>query len=353
MKSRPASVNSARVAARERRNLGNGGFVGKRVEPRDLDAHALADQPEFAEMLGQRRHLGAIAAVERRQRGQRCKRVESRHDVAGRARGVYHGGDVVLARRVAQGSRVSRWYNSHAGRTYASAYPSRFTPCMKLLSSQTSPYARKVRIALAEKKIEYELVEASPWDAGTSVPAINPLGKVPVLMLDDGTALYDSRVIVEYLDTVSPVSRLIPEPSRQRIAVKRWEALADGICDAAVLIVRESKRPARAAERGMDRASARKDRSRPRGFRDRARRQAVVQRRRVFAGRHRHRVRARLSRLAPRGDRLARANTRIARKARRKARRSGSRLWIPLRRPHSTDRIGQGPTSIPSSPQRR
>ena len=115
---------------------------------------------------------------------------------------------------------------------------------MKLLASLTSPYARKVRIAIAEKKIEYELVEVSPWVAGTSVPDYNPLGKVPVLILDDGTALYDSRVIVEYLDTVSPVSRLIPEPSRQRIAVKRWEALADGICDAAVAIVLERKRPA-------------------------------------------------------------------------------------------------------------
>ncbi|MGH8316319.1 MAG: glutathione S-transferase [Steroidobacterales bacterium] len=115
---------------------------------------------------------------------------------------------------------------------------------MKLLASPTSPYARKVRIALAEKKIDCELIEASPWAEGTIVPTYNPLGKVPVLLLDDGTALYDSRVIVEYLDTVSPVSRLIPETSRQRIVVKRWEALADGICDAAVTIVRESARPA-------------------------------------------------------------------------------------------------------------
>jgi glutathione S-transferase len=115
---------------------------------------------------------------------------------------------------------------------------------MKLLASRTSPYARKVRIAIAEKKIECELVEESPWVEGTKVPDYNPLGKVPVLILDDGTALYDSRVIVEYLDTVSPVSRLIPEPSRQRIAVKRWEALADGICDAAAAIVLETKRPA-------------------------------------------------------------------------------------------------------------
>ena len=116
---------------------------------------------------------------------------------------------------------------------------------MKLIASYTSPYARKVRIALAEKKIECDFVEESPWAAQTTVPNYNPLGKVPVLVLDDGTTLFDSRVIVEYLDTVSPVSRLIPEPNRQRIVVKRWEALADGVCDAAVAIVLEGKRPAR------------------------------------------------------------------------------------------------------------
>ena len=116
---------------------------------------------------------------------------------------------------------------------------------MKLIASPTSPYARKVRIALAEKKIEYTLVDDSPWSADSTVPGLNPLGKVPVLVLDDGATLFDSRVIVEYLDTVSPVSRLIPEPSRQRIAVKRWEALADGVCDAAVAIILERKRPTR------------------------------------------------------------------------------------------------------------
>jgi glutathione S-transferase len=116
---------------------------------------------------------------------------------------------------------------------------------LKLIATLTSPYARKVRIALAEKKIEFSLVADSPWVPGNTVADYNPLGKIPVLVLDDGTALYDSRVIVEYLDTVSPVSRLIPEPSRQRIAVKRWEALADGICDAAATIFLEKKRPPR------------------------------------------------------------------------------------------------------------
>ncbi|MEO5765489.1 MAG: glutathione S-transferase N-terminal domain-containing protein [Casimicrobiaceae bacterium] len=114
---------------------------------------------------------------------------------------------------------------------------------MKLIFSSTSPYARKVRVVLAEKKIECQQAELSPWTADNPVHAFSPLGKVPVLMLDDGTALFDSRVIVEYLDNVSPVSRLIPEPSRQRIAVRRWEALADGVNDAAVGIVMERRRP--------------------------------------------------------------------------------------------------------------
>jgi len=120
---------------------------------------------------------------------------------------------------------------------------------MKLIASLTSPYARKVRIVLAEKKIECDLVEDSPWAPDTSVPDYNPLGKVPVLVLDDGTNLFDSRVIVQYLDTVSPVSRLIPETGRQRIAVKRWEALADGVCDAAAAIVIELRRPAKQQSR--------------------------------------------------------------------------------------------------------
>lgn len=115
---------------------------------------------------------------------------------------------------------------------------------LKLIATLTSPYTRKVRIALAEKKIECELEELSPWAVDNPVQAFSPLGKVPVLVLDDGTALYDSRVIVEYIDSVSPVSRLIPEPTRQRILVRRAEALADGICDAALAIVLERRRPA-------------------------------------------------------------------------------------------------------------
>jgi glutathione S-transferase len=107
---------------------------------------------------------------------------------------------------------------------------------MKLIGSLTSPFVRKVRIVAMEKHIDLEFAVDAPWTPDTKVPESNPLGKVPVLVMDDGTTLFDSRVIVEYLDTVTPVSRLIPEGNRQRIAVKRWEALADGVVDAAALI---------------------------------------------------------------------------------------------------------------------
>lgn len=115
---------------------------------------------------------------------------------------------------------------------------------MKLLTSLTSPFGRKIRIVLAEKHIECELVETNPFDPENGLPQINPLGKVPALILDDGAAVYDSRVIAEYLDNISPVSRLIPQDLRQAISVKRREALADGITDAAVLILLERRRSA-------------------------------------------------------------------------------------------------------------
>jgi glutathione S-transferase len=116
---------------------------------------------------------------------------------------------------------------------------------MKLLASLASPYTRKVRVVLAEKKIEceLELVDVNP--AENPVNAHNPLGKVPTLVLDDGTALYDSRVIVEFLDARAPINRLIPDETRDRVTVRRWEALADGVLDAGLLIRYESLREKR------------------------------------------------------------------------------------------------------------
>jgi glutathione S-transferase len=116
---------------------------------------------------------------------------------------------------------------------------------MKLLGSPASPYTRKVRVVLAEKRIEceMELVDVQPIE--NPVNAYNPLGKIPTLLLDDGTALYDSRVIVDFLDARSPISRLIPEETRDRVAVRRWEALADGVLDAGLLVRYESLRERR------------------------------------------------------------------------------------------------------------
>ena len=114
---------------------------------------------------------------------------------------------------------------------------------MKLIGAPASPYVRKTRIVMAEKKIDYEYMIENPWDAASKVPEYNPLGKIPTLVMEDGGAVFDSRVIVEYLDTVNPVNKLIPASGRARVEVRCWEALADGICDAAIAARLESNRP--------------------------------------------------------------------------------------------------------------
>jgi len=106
---------------------------------------------------------------------------------------------------------------------------------MKIIGSITSPYVRKVRIVLAEKKIEADFVLENVWAAETTIGLTNPLGKIPCLVMDDGSGIFDSRVIVEYVDTLSPVGKLIPADGRERAAVKTWEALADGLLDAGIL----------------------------------------------------------------------------------------------------------------------
>ena len=111
---------------------------------------------------------------------------------------------------------------------------------MKLIGSLTSPYVCKVRIVLAEKKLDYQFVPEDVWSAETRIHESNPLGKVPCLIMEGHEAGFDSRVIVEYLDTLSPVGKLIPGSGRERAEVKTWEALADGVMDAAILARMES-----------------------------------------------------------------------------------------------------------------
>ena len=113
---------------------------------------------------------------------------------------------------------------------------------MKLIIAKPSPFARKVRIGLHEKRMEFEELVDLPWNPGAIVSDINPLGKVPVLIPDDGNAIYDSSVIIEYLETLSNEPKLIPTEPIRRVRVRQIEALADGIADAAVLIILEKHR---------------------------------------------------------------------------------------------------------------
>lgn len=106
---------------------------------------------------------------------------------------------------------------------------------MKIIGSTTSPYVRKVRVVMAEKKLDYQFVLEDVWAAHTTIAQTNPLGKIPCLVMESGDVIYDSRVIVEYMDALSPVGKLIPASGRERAEVKTWEALADGVLDAAVL----------------------------------------------------------------------------------------------------------------------
>jgi len=120
---------------------------------------------------------------------------------------------------------------------------------MKLIGSVTSPYVRKVRVVMAEKKLDFSFELENVWVPETTIQELNPLGKIPCLVMEDGSTLYDSRVIAEYLDTISPVCKLLPSNNRERTEVKVWEALADGVLDAAILVFLERR------ERTLDQQS--------------------------------------------------------------------------------------------------
>ena len=133
---------------------------------------------------------------------------------------------------------------------------------LRLIASLTSPYVRKVRIVMAEKRIDCQLEIDDVWSADSRIREFNPLAKVPCLIMEDGGAVFDSRVIVEYLDTMTPLARLIPTNGRERVEVRTWEALADGVLDAAILVrLEKTQRPpeqqsSRWLERQMDKVHA-------------------------------------------------------------------------------------------------
>ncbi len=114
---------------------------------------------------------------------------------------------------------------------------------MRLISATPSPYARKVRIALMEKGIPFELQTEVPWNDDTSLPLHNPLEKLPVLLPDDGTApLFQSSYILEWLERRHPEPPLLPRDDDGILQAKRLEVIADGVCDAVILILFERMR---------------------------------------------------------------------------------------------------------------
>lgn len=112
----------------------------------------------------------------------------------------------------------------------------------QLLSATPSPYARKVRIALAEKGIPFELLTEVPWDKATQTPKYNPLEKLPVLITGDGQSVYESRYILEWLEARHPAPPMLPDDTEGRLAARHLEVLADGVCDAFVLMFWEMHR---------------------------------------------------------------------------------------------------------------
>jgi glutathione S-transferase len=122
---------------------------------------------------------------------------------------------------------------------------------MKLIASLTSPYARKIRVLLLEKGIPFEFVNDPPWEPGNHVSEVNPLGKVPALLTDDGEAFYDSPIVADYLETLGAYAPLLPVDALEALRVKQFEALADGITDAGVVCLLESRRSADKQERSV------------------------------------------------------------------------------------------------------
>lgn len=115
---------------------------------------------------------------------------------------------------------------------------------MKLLGTPTSPYVRKVQLVLLEKNIPHEYLIDPPREPGSQVVRVNPLGRIPALILDDETCVFDSPVIAEYADSLNDNPILIPRDNAlARMRVKRWEALADGIMDSAFTVRGERLRP--------------------------------------------------------------------------------------------------------------
>lgn len=113
---------------------------------------------------------------------------------------------------------------------------------MKLIGNYTSPYVRKISVLLLEKGITFEFVNQSPWHEESHVKDYNPLGKVPALVTDAGNIWYNSSIIAAWLELQHHEPAFLPADPQAALAVRQLETLADGVCDAALLIVREQQK---------------------------------------------------------------------------------------------------------------
>ena len=114
---------------------------------------------------------------------------------------------------------------------------------LKILGDYPSPFVHKSLLVLREKGVEYEWVRDSPLKPGNSISRLNPLGKIPILLPVGGEPIYDSSVIVEFVDNLKPQPMLIPRSGHDRVGVRQWEALADGLCDTGYAYMAETRRP--------------------------------------------------------------------------------------------------------------
>lgn len=113
---------------------------------------------------------------------------------------------------------------------------------MKLIIATPSPYARKIRVIMREKKIKFEEIIDVPWNTNTLTHGLNPLGKIPILLREDHEPLFDSKVIAQYLDNFKPNPLFYPTNLEENTYAKLLETVADGICDSIVLIFLENSR---------------------------------------------------------------------------------------------------------------
>ncbi|MGL4269227.1 MAG: glutathione S-transferase [Plesiomonas sp.] len=114
---------------------------------------------------------------------------------------------------------------------------------MKLIGSYTSPFARKIAILLQEKDVAFSFVNDPPGKPESRVPDYNPLGKIPVLLPNEGGCWFDSPLLAEYIELTYPQPAFLPADPLSRLQVRQLEAAADGVTDAAILIVMELLRP--------------------------------------------------------------------------------------------------------------